>query len=67
MWVRLKKSYQYGKKKLPIGKGIRVTIEKGRELISNGIAYEHTEGFPMKKVKTDFFKPKKKKWQQQEK
>lgn len=58
MWIRLKKSYQSGSKKHPIGKVLQVTPELSRHLIKSGVAHEHTEGLPPKKVKTEFFKPK---------
>jgi hypothetical protein len=57
MWVRLLK---YDKKlKAPVGRIIKVTPTRAREMIENKKANEYTGGFPVKKMKTDFFKPNK--------
>lgn len=54
MWVRLLKA----DKKLKIGQALRVTPELGRKMIEEKKAIEYTGGFPVQKMKTDFFKPK---------
>lgn len=54
MWVRLLKS----DKKLKVGRVVKVIPSMARKLIENKNAIEYTDGFPVKKMKTDFFKPK---------
>lgn len=56
MWVRLLKADK--ERNLPIGHTVRVLGFVGRQMIENKIAIEYTGGFPVKKMKTDFFKPK---------
>jgi hypothetical protein len=54
MWVRLLKA----DKKLKVGQALRVTPGLGRKMIEEKKAIEYTGTFPIKKMKTDFFKPK---------
>ncbi len=61
MKIRLKQSVIQNKKKHPIGAMLNVTNSFARELISAGKAEEYIDGLPVKKVKTEFFKPKKQK------
>jgi hypothetical protein len=56
MWVRLLKSDK--KLKAPIGRAIQCTPAKARQMIEDKKAIEYNGGFPVKKMKTDFFKPK---------
>lgn len=56
MWVRLLKADK--EIKIPIGHTIKVLGSVGRQMIEDKKAIEYTEGFPVKKMKTDFFKPK---------
>jgi hypothetical protein len=55
----------HGRKKLPIGKVIRVTPEYGQPLIDEGVAFKYLGKLPPDKMKTEFFKPKEDiaKWQ----
>lgn len=55
MWVRLLKT----RGRYKVGKALNVLRSLGHELIGNKSAVEHTGEFPVKKMKTDFFKPKK--------
>lgn len=45
-------------KDLFIGRVVTVTSQLGKELIAGKKAIEYTDGVPVKKVKSDFFKPK---------
>lgn len=54
MWVRLLRA----DKKLKVGQVLRVTPELSRQMIEAKKAIEYTGSFPIKKMKTDFFKPK---------
>jgi hypothetical protein len=56
MWVRLLKADK--KRGLPVGHTIRVLGFIGRQMIEEKKAFEYTGTFPIKKMKTDFFKPK---------
>jgi hypothetical protein len=55
-------------KKLPVGRVFNVISSIGKNLIGEDIAVPYGGEFPPKKMKTEFFKPKKnkRKWQQQE-
>lgn len=67
MWIRLLKSYTMNTgKKLNVGKVLNVRRAEGEKLIKDRTAESYDGVFPPKKVKTDFFKPKIQKWQQQE-
>lgn len=55
MWVQLLKAQS---KKYKIGQAFKVVNELGREWIEQKKAIEYTGGFPIKKMKTEFFKPK---------
>lgn len=57
MWVRLLKADK--KLKASVGRVIKVTPARAREMIENKKANEYIGGFPVKKMKTDFFKPNK--------
>lgn len=57
MWIRLKKSYDHIRRR-NVGSVMQVTNELGKKLINDKKAVEYTEGLPVKKAKTDFFKPK---------
>jgi len=54
MWVRLIRSHG----KIKMGKVIKVIPSVARKMIEDKRAIEYTDGFPVKKIKTDFFKPK---------
>lgn len=56
MWVRLLRADK--KLKAPIGRVIKVTPSRARDMIENKKANEYTEGFPVKKMRTDFFQNK---------
>lgn len=59
-WVRLKKSHVINTgKKLPIGKTMKFDLDYSRKLIDNGDAELYEGPLPPRKMKTDFFKPKK--------
>jgi hypothetical protein len=69
MWIRLQQSYTTkAGKKLPVGRVFNVISSIGKQLISEDIAEPYNGVMPPKKMKTEFFKPKKnkRKWQQQE-
>lgn len=55
MWVRLLKSDG----KLKVGKVVKKLNYIARQMIQDKQAFEYTDGFPVKKMKTDFFKPDK--------
>lgn len=55
MWVRLLKS----RGRYRVGQALQVINELGRELIEQKKAIEYTGGFPIQKMKTEFFKPNK--------
>lgn len=57
MWVRLLKP-QGKKGKYKIGQALKVVNALAREWIGQHKAIEYTGGFPIKKMKTEFFKPK---------
>jgi endonuclease YncB( thermonuclease family) len=57
-WVRLKKSYILNNKKRPVGRCLRVTSDKAKEMVNEGIADLYDGPIPPKKIKTEFFKPK---------
>jgi hypothetical protein len=56
MWVRLLKADK--KLNKPIGYTIKVTPELARLMIESKKAIEYTGTFPVKKMKTNLFKPK---------
>lgn len=55
MWVRLLKA----RGKYKIGQALKVVNGLGREWIEQKKAIEYTGGFPIKKMRTDLFKPTK--------
>lgn len=58
MTVRLIKSIEKNGKTRPIGRVLNIIRSEALELIAEGKAVEYTDGLPVKKVKTEFFKPK---------
>lgn len=54
MWVRVLKA----KGKIKVGYVVKMLNSKARQEIENKKVKEYTDGFPVKKMKTDFFKPK---------
>jgi hypothetical protein len=44
--------------KYHVGQTLKVTLSYGRELIAAKKAVEYKDGLPIKKLKSDFFKPK---------
>lgn len=56
MWVRLLKADK--KLKRSVGHVIKCIPSKARQMIEDKKAIEYNGGFPIKKMKTDFFKPK---------
>lgn len=54
MWIRMLKAQG----KIKVGRVIKVIHSKARQMIEDKKAIEYTDGFPVKKMKTDFFKPK---------
>jgi hypothetical protein len=60
MIIRLLKGYTLNTgKRMPIGKVFRRERKEAQMMIENNIAVEYSGPFPPKKIKTDFFKPKK--------
>ena len=58
MWVRLIKACKVGGRKRYMGKILNVTPDERRRLLEQNSIEDYTGGFPAKKMKTDFFKPK---------
>lgn len=58
MNVRLIKSIVKNGKTRPVGRVLNIVRSEALELIATGKAVEYTDGIPVKKVKTEFFKPK---------
>jgi hypothetical protein len=59
MWIRLKQSYTTkAGKKLPVGRVFNVISSIAKPLINEGIAEPYNGVMPPKKMKTEFFKPK---------
>lgn len=56
MWVRLLRADK--KLKKFVGQAVKCIPSRARQMIEDKKAIEYNGGFPAKKMKTDFFKPK---------
>jgi len=58
MNIRLTKSIVERGKRIPVGRVLNKIRSEAKQLIAEGKAVEYIDGLPVKKVKTEFFKPK---------